>query len=262
MASIDQIKLLPIEQLQRGKYQPRRHFDPAALEELAQSIRTNGLIQPIIVREIAKLKYEIIAGERRWRAAQLAGMHNVECILRDMTDEEAIETSTIENLQREDLNPIEEASALQRLVDDFGYTHEQIAATIGKSRARVSNVIRLLKLERSVQQMLIAGELNEGHGKVLVALPPNQQRRIAKLAVQKKWSVRKVEQEVKRAQQNPYATIKGEDPNLQALEARVGDQIGCKVGIDFDGKAGQLKINFQNIEILQGVLDKLGIKHL
>ncbi len=166
MNTLDQtIKAIPIEQLVRGKYQPRRHFDKKALEELAQSIRTNGLIQPIVVRPIAKQQYEIIAGERRWRAVQLAGMHNIECVIRDLTDTEAIEASTIENLQREDLNPIEEATAFQRLADDFHYTHEEIAATIGKSRARVSNVIRLLKLDTSVQQLLIDGLLNEGHVK-------------------------------------------------------------------------------------------------
>jgi len=181
------LKQLSLDQLMRGEYQPRRHFDATELQELADSIKTTGgLLQPIVVRPLTKNKYEIIAGERRWRAAQLAGFHEVSCLVNEFTDEEALQASIIENINRADLNPIEEAEAYQRLIEEFGYLHEQIATAVGKSRTSITNALRLLKLHPKVQEFLIQKKLTEGHGKILAGLDLTQQLKLAENCIQKK----------------------------------------------------------------------------
>jgi ParB family transcriptional regulator, chromosome partitioning protein len=249
------------EQLVSGKFQPRQHFDEKQLEELAKTIEsTNGLLQPIVVRPISDQKYEIIAGERRWRAAMLAGFNNVSCIIKNYSDEQALEAAIIENISRADLNPIEEASAYQRLMDEFGYIHEEIAASVGKSRTKITNSLRMLKLDPRVQELLIAGELTEGHGKILAGLQKEQQYVLALKCVKNEWSVRRIEQEVKQLLDRSEITTGGKDPNIKALERALSEYIGCQVGIDFIDQHGKLQINFHNLEILEGLFAKMGFK--
>ena len=178
--------------MQRGRYQPRVQFEPVKLQELADSIKNAGLLQPIVVRPVSDHQYEIIAGERRWRATQLAGLDEINCLVREFNDEQAAEAATIENIARVDLNPIEEAKAYQRLIDEFRYVHEEIAATVGKSRTAITNSLRLLKLDSRVQKLIIQGDLSEGHAKILVTLDPIDQFAIAKKAIQYRWSARKI----------------------------------------------------------------------
>lgn len=255
------LREIPVDKIQRAKYQPRQIFDPTALAELAESIKSSGLIQPIVVRPVADF-YEIVAGERRWRASQLAGMQNITCIVKNYTDEQAAAVSTIENVNRIDLNAIEEAKAYQRLIDEFHYVHEEVAAVIGKSRASVTNSLRLLQLDVRVQQLLIDKKLSEGHGKCLAGLTAVMQYKVALSCVEKGWSVRKLEQEIKKIQQ-PTATIHAEDPNLIEFERLVSEQLGAQVKLDPDlsERSGWLKIRYFNNETLAGVLDKMGIKY-
>lgn len=258
-----QVRQIPIEQLVSGRFQPRQHFDESKLVELAEAIKTTqGLLQPIVVRLIDNDKYEIIAGERRWRAAMIAGLDTVMCLIRVSSDQEALEAAIIENISRTDLNPIEEAQAYQRLVDEFGYIHEEIAIAVGKSRVKVTNTLRILKLDARVQQFLIDGLLTEGHGKALAALSPKLQFDIAQKSVQQGWSVRKVELEVRRAQS---ATSKNTDKdiNIKSLEKDLADHIGCRVKIDCENTRGKLEISFHNLEILDGLFARMGfhVKH-
>jgi ParB family chromosome partitioning protein len=257
------LQFLSIDLLVRGKYQPRRHFDSAQLQELAESIKTTGgLLQPIVVRPINSNQYEIVAGERRWRAAQLAGLNDVSCLVSHYTDEQALQASIIENISRADLNPIEEAQAYQRLIDEFQYLHDEVAAAVGKSRTSITNVLRLLKLDPRVQELLIHGKLSEGHGKILAGLPISAQFQLAELSIQKGWSVRKIEAEAKKLQQpvateNPYS-----DPNLKKLELALSDHIGNSVAIDCENRGGGfVKIRFNNIDELEGHFDRLGFKY-
>src|SRR4029079_3847018 len=169
------LQQITIDRLSRGKYQPRQHFDPEKLQELADSIKsTDWLLQPIVVRPLSDGNYEIVAGERRWRAAQLAGLGEVSCLVFNYSDEQALQASIVENISRADLNPIEEAQAYQRLIDEFHYLHEEVAASVGKSRTAITNSLRLLKLDPRVQKFLIEGKLSEGHGKILASLEPHQ----------------------------------------------------------------------------------------
>ena len=258
-----QLTEIDIDKLVRGKYQPRRDFDPELLEELAASIKSAGLLQPIVIRPIKDNMYEIIAGERRWRAAQLAGLQTVTCLVNRYSDEQAAEATAIENIIRVDLNPIEEAQAYQRLIDDFGYVHEEVAAAVGKSRAKITNLLRLLKLDSRVQQMLIDKTLSEGHGKVLAGLPGDIQYQLAEACIKRGWSIRKITQEAKKAQAAPDKYSTKPDPNLKALEKRLSDHIGCPISIDADqGGRGQLKIDFHNHDILKGIFDKLGYEEV
>jgi len=252
------LQTLPLHHLQRGQYQPRQQFDQAALEELALSIRSNGLLQPILVRPLKAGRYEIIAGERRWRACQLAQLDAITCLVREMSDEQAAEAAAIENINRVDLNPIEEAKAYQRLIDEFGYIHDEIAAAIGKSRTKITNALRLLKLNPTVQQMIIDNLLSEGHGKVLAGLQSAQQLPLAKQCVQQQWSVRKIEQAVKKHQDTALAPTHTKDPNLTFLERRLSDHLGSKAKIDFHQTKGQVTIDFKNLDILEGLLKKMG----
>ena len=252
-------RLLPIDILVRGQYQPRQHFDQTQLQELADSIKTTGgLLQPVIVRPIQNGKYEIIAGERRWRAAQLVGFHEISCLIDHYSDEQALQASIIENISRTNLNPIEEAQAFQRLIDEFEYSHEEIAAAVGKSRVTITNSLRLLKLDLRVKELLINGQLTEGHGKILAGIVLEQQFTLAERAVNSHWSVRKLELEVKKAQaaneNSPYS-----DPNIKHLETALSEHIGNRVHIECEERGGgYVKIRFNNIDELEGHFSRFG----
>lgn len=258
-----QLQTIAIDLLVRGKYQPRRHFDAEQLQELADSIKTTGgLLQPIVVRPLKDNTFEIVAGERRWRAAQLAGLNDVTCLVSTYTDEQTLQASIIENINRTDLNPIEQAQAYQRLIDEFQYLHEEVAATVGKSRTGISNLLRLLKLEKPVQEWIIAGKLSEGHGKILAGIPNQYQIALAERAIQKNWSVRKIEREAKKILQptnneGPYS-----DANIKHLENALTDHIGNNVKIDCEQKGGgYVQIRFNNIDELEGHFERLGFKY-
>jgi ParB family transcriptional regulator, chromosome partitioning protein len=258
MPKSSEYKQIAIDKLMRGQYQPRQQFDDVQLLELAKAIEsTKGLLQPIIVRELTADKYEIIAGERRWRAAMLAGLDSVSCIVRQCSDQEALEIAIIENISRCDLNPIEEAHAYQRLMNEFRYTHEQIAKSVGKSRAKITNSLRLLKLDHLVQAFLIEGGLSEGHGKILASLPYSLQTELAEMSMKQGWSVRKIEHEAKKRLNQKIIPGEERDANIQALEKALGEYLGCPVKIDCKNNYGKLEINFYNLEILDGVLAKM-----
>lgn len=254
-----ELKTIPLDQIERGQYQPRREFDTEALQELANSIRSTGLLQPIVVRPLSEDNYEIIAGERRWRACQLIQEEKINCIVKHYSDEQAAEAAAIENIIRVDLNPIEVAKAYQRLIDEFDYLHEEVAAAVGKSRVKVTNALRLLKLDKTVQDLIIAGRLSEGHGKVLAALPHSIQRELVVKCLARNWSVRKIEQEVKKLNEESSPSARRKDVNLTYLEKTVSDQIGCRTVINFDEDKGQMNIQFANLDVLEGVLSKLNI---
>ncbi|MBV9576634.1 MAG: ParB/RepB/Spo0J family partition protein [Gammaproteobacteria bacterium] len=254
---------ISIDLLIRGKYQPRQHFDPEKLQELAESIKsTGGLLQPIVVRPIANGKFEIVAGERRWRAAQLAALSDVSCLVYQYSDEQALQAAIIENISRADLNPIEEAHAYQRLIDEFHYLHEEVAASVGKSRTAITNSLRLLKLDSRVQKMLIAGDITEGHGKILASLAPHQQLSLAERCVQKAWNVRKMEAEAKKIQQGSQPTAETySDANIKHLEIALSEHIGNRVNVEYEERGGGfLRIRFNNIDELEGHFAKIGFK--
>lgn len=251
---------LSIDQLVRGKYQPRQHFDPIQLQELAQSIKvTGGLLQPIVVRPLKTGQYEIVAGERRWRAAQLAELKEVSCLVSTYTDEQALQAAIIENINRTDLNPIEEAHAYQRLIDEFHYLHEEVAAAVGKSRTSITNVLRLLKLDERVQALIIAGQLSEGHGKILAGVSLFHQFKLAEQSIQKNWSVRKIELEAKKLLQPIENNSIYSDPNLKRLEMALSDHLGNQVNINYEERGGgSIRLHFNNIDELEGHFQKLG----
>ena len=257
MARKAKLLRVPVASLQRGKFQPRVHFDEEALEELAQSIRNSGLLQPIVVRALADQRYEIVAGERRWRACQRAGLTEVDCLLNEFTDDQAAEAATIENVNRVDLNPIEEAKAYQRLIDEFSYLHEEIAATVGKSRAKITNTLRLLNLDSEVQTKVAMGELSEGHGKMLVGLMSQQQQALAAKVIKHAWSVRKLELEVKKLKNNSAGSEEYSDADVNYLSRSLSEHLGSPVKIDFSSGKGRLQIDFQNLDILDGILAKM-----
>jgi ParB family chromosome partitioning protein len=258
-----QLLQLSIDQLVRGKYQPRRHFDLTQLQELADSIKTTGgLLQPIVVRPLSMDKYEIVAGERRWRAAQLAELNEVSCLVSRYTDEQALQASIIENINRADLNPIEEAEAYQRLIDEFHYFHEEVAAAVGKNRTTITNALRLLKLDPRVQEFLINGKLSEGHGKILAGLPLAQHYALAEQCIAKNWSVRKTEMEAKKLQAPANNTGPYSDTNIKHLENALSDHIGNRVQIDCEDRGGgYVKIRFSNIDELEGHFERIGFKY-
>lgn len=247
---------LPIEILQRGKYQPRRDIQPEALQELADSIRAQGILQPLVVRKVESSNYEIIAGERRWRAAQLAGLSEVPVIIRNVPDEAAMAMALIENIQRENLNPIEEAIALQRLLEEFQLTHQQIAEAVGKSRTTITNILRLIQLHTDVQRMLECGDLEAGHAKVLLALAGPAQLQAARLVVSKELSVRETEQLVKRLQHPTAPMIKKDPgPDIRHLQQKLSDQLGAAVEIQHGQKGkGKLIIQYNSLDELDGIL--------
>lgn len=253
------LRKLPVEALQPGKYQPRREMDPNALEELANSIRSQGIIQPIIVRSISSNRYEIIAGERRWRAAQLAALADVPVVIRNISDEAAIAMALIENIQREDLNPIEEATALHRLITEFDMTHEQAADVVGKARVTVTNLLRLLNLNSDVKMLLERNQLELGHAKVLLALTGLAQSEIAKMIVTKKLSVREAEIVIHNYQNKKTAAPKAAvDPNILSLQSNLSERLGAAVQIQHQANGkGQLIIRYNSSDELEGILDHI-----
>lgn len=257
------LQQLSLEQLVRGKYQPRRHFDAEQLRELADSIKTTGgLLQPIIVRPLANNTFEIVAGERRWRAAQLAGLTEIACLVNPYTDEQALQAALIENINRANLNPIEEAQAYQRLIDEFQYLHDEIAAAVGKSRTTVTNALRLLKLDPRVQEFLSKGQLSEGHGKILAGVATQHQFALAERAIQKNWSVRKMEQEAKKLHHPDLNNGRYSDANIKHLETALSNYIGNPVQIDCEERGGGfMKIRFNNVDELEGHFQRLGFKY-
>lgn len=258
-AARDAINKLNVTQIQRGKYQPRREMDPQALEDLANSIRSQGIIQPIVVRPVASDKYEIIAGERRWRAAQLAGLTEVPVVVRDIPDEAAIAIALIENIQRENLNPIEEAIALNRLIDEFEMTHQQVAQAVGKSRATVSNLLRLLVLPDEVKQMLERGQIEMGHARTLITLPQATQMEVAQLIVSRGLSVRETENLVRRMQAHePERAPKQVSPDILHLQENLARQLKLRVAIQCNAKGkGKLVIHYKNLRELDHLLAQI-----
>lgn len=251
-----ELKLLPVEFLSRGRYQPRRDMDPEALQELADSIKAQGILQPIVVREIGEQRYEIIAGERRWRAAQLAQLDKVPALIRDFSDEAAIALALIENIQREDLNPLEEALAMQRFAEEFKLTHQEVADAVGKSRAAVSNLLRLLALNEEVKRSLAHGDLDMGHARALLALPSSQQLLASRQIIDKGMTVRQAESLVRQLlAERPAATDRKPDPNVRQLQDRLSSQLGAVVKIDCNAKGkGRLVISYNSLDELDGIL--------
>ena len=229
---------------------------PDALEELANSVRAQGIIQPVVVRELARDKYEIIAGERRWRAAQLAGLDTIPCIIKDVSDEATIAIALIENIQREDLNAMEEATALQRLQDEFNLTHQGVADAVGKSRTTVTNLLRLNNLNEEVKILLERGDIELGHAKVLLAAEGQLQNDLAKIIVAKALTVREAEKLVNKAL-NPAESkpVQAPDPNVQQLEARLSERLGANVAISHNRKGkGKVVISYASLDELDGIL--------
>ncbi len=252
---------IPLEHLQRGKYQPRREFEKAALAELASSIRTDGVMQPIVVRAISTDKWEIIAGERRWRASQLAGIDRIPAIVREVSDESAIAMALIENIQRENLNAIEEAVALKRLQVEFELSQQQVAERVGKSRSVIANLLRLLSLEPDVRHLIETSQLDTGHAKVLLALEGPSQLKAARQVVSGKLSVRQTEALVKSTLAGPSAgavASTSTDPNITKLERDLSGKLGAAVSINH-AKAGRgkLVINYSSLDELDGILRRI-----
>jgi ParB family chromosome partitioning protein len=248
---------LPVDVIQRGKYQPRLDMHQESLQDLADSISAQGVVQPIVVRAIAAGRYEIIAGERRWRAAQLAGLHEIPAVVREVEDRAAIAIALIENIQRENLNPLEEARALERLIKEFELTHEQAAEAVGRSRAAVSNLLRLLDLEDSVKELVEKGALEMGHARALLALSGSKQREAARQVVSRGLTVRATEGLVKSLQRpaTPKPAKAGKDANIQRLEADLSDTLGARVAVHQGrGGKGKLEISYNSLDELDGIL--------
>jgi ParB family chromosome partitioning protein len=260
------LREVPIDLLRRGKYQPRVDMREETLTELAESIRAQGIVQPIVVRPLpgdagGEVQYEIVAGERRWRAAQLAGLATIPAVIRDIPDEAAVAIALIENIQREDLNPIEEARSLHRLVEEFGLTHADAAEAVGRSRATVSNLLRLLELPRVVREMLERRQLDMGHARAILGLAsPEMQVEIAQRVLKLGLSVRETENVVRKVAGPPGSAKaakrgrEGGDPNVQRLEADLADTLGAAVSIEHGPKGGRVVIRYHGLEELEGIL--------
>lgn len=254
--SAEKLCNLSVNLIQRGKYQPRREMNPEALEELASSIRTQGIIQPIVVRHLLGGRYEIVAGERRWRAAQLAGLNEIPAIIKDIPDEAAGVIALIENIQREELNPVEEAAALQRLLADFSMTHQQVAEAVGKSRTSVTNLLRLLTLTEEVKLMLERGDLEMGHARALLTLAEEIQLETAKTIIDKGLSVRDTEDLVRRLQQPKIPSLKKSiDPDVERLQKELAARLKLSVAIKHHARGkGKIVIGYKNSAELEALL--------
>ena len=255
-----QLKILPVDLIQRGKYQPRRDMEPESLQELADSIKAQGVMQPIIVRSISAKKYEIIAGERRWRATQLAGLDDIPVIIKNVGDEAAIAMALIENIQIEDLNPIEEAASLQRLQQEFELTQQEVATAVGKSRSTIANLLRLMTLQEDVRRLLEHGDLEMGHAKALLGLPQDGQSQGARTVVAKGLSVRQTEALVRSVLEKIDKPLieKGIDPNIRQLQDELSQKIGAKVQINHTAKGkGKLVLSYNSLDELDGILSHI-----
>lgn len=258
--STEALRTLEVAQLQPGKYQPRSHMDDAALQTLAESIKSQGVMQPILVREVAPDRYEIIAGERRWRASQIAGLAQIPVLIRDIADESALAMALIENIQRENLNPLEEAQGIKRLIEEFTMTHETAAEAVGRSRVAVSNLLRLLTLTQAVQEMLMQNKLDMGHARALIGLDSAQQVMLANKIVQQNLSVREVENLVKNvsAKDKPKRQKIHANHDTLALQNTLSEKIGATVSIAAKANgAGTLKINYSNLNQLDDIIKKI-----
>jgi ParB family chromosome partitioning protein len=250
------LRKIPVEFIQRGQYQPRRDIQPEALEELAASIRAQGVMQPIVVRPIGPERFEIIAGERRWRASQLAGLSEIPAVVREVADEDAIAMALIENIQRENLNPIEEAMALQRLQKEFELTQQEVADAVGKNRVTITNLLRLISLTPEVKKMLEHGDLEMGHARALLSLEAEQQIEAARQVVQKGLTVRQTEALVRQIQEpQKKANQQVQDANVKSLEEMLGKRLGASVAIQHSQKGkGKLVIKYNSLDELDGIL--------
>lgn len=258
----EKLSNLPVDLIKRGQFQPRKTMNPEALQDLADSVRTQGVVQPILVRPLSGSdKYEIIAGERRWRAAQMAGLHEVPALIRNVPDQAAACIALIENIQREDLNPLEEARTLSRLLHEFKMTHETVAEAVGRSRSMVSNLLRLLELDSEVQELLQAGRLEMGHARAIAALPVEQQANIARTVVKQGLSVRATEQLVRRSGKTAGKKQPGSrkiDPNIRKLQEDLSGRLGASVTINNHAKGkGSLVIRYNSLDELEGILKRI-----
>jgi ParB family chromosome partitioning protein len=255
------LRQIPVDQIRRGKYQPRIHIKPEALEELAASIRAQGVVQPVVVRPMGQ-GYELIAGERRWRAAQLAGLHEVPAVVRDIPDQAAAAMALIENIQRENLNPIEEARALHRLIQEFEMTHQQAAESVGRSRTGVTNLLRLLELGEVASRLLDEGQMEMGHARALLVLPADLQDETARKVVAKGLSVRDTERLVQNLlKQDRHKTeVKSPagNPDVRRLEESLSERLGAPVNIQYNNKGkGKLVIQYNSLDELDGILEHI-----
>lgn len=255
----DELRNLDVDLIERGPWQPREHFDEDALQELADSIATQGVVQPIVVRAKAGGRYEIVAGERRWRATQRAGLSQVPAVIKNFDDRTAAAVSLIENIQRENLNPLEESTALKRLIDEFDMTHQQVADTVARSRAAVSNLLRLQDLNPEVKVMLAMRDIEMGHARALLAVTGMQQTQIAKDIAKKKLSVRETEALIRRlASPTKKTGNTKQDPDITKLEDRLTQRLGATVKIRQKGKGkGCLEISYSSLDVLEGILNKI-----
>ncbi len=253
----EKLSVLPVDVIQRGKYQPRRDMDSEALEDLANSIRAQGVIQPIVVRPLLGGRYEIVAGERRWRASQMAGLKEIPTIIKDIPDEAAVAIALIENIQRESLNPIEEAAALQRLLNEFSMTHQQVADAIGKSRASVTNLLRLLALPDEIRTLLEHGDIEMGHARALLTLPEVSQLDAAQIVIEKGLTVRDTEELVRRMQlPNLPEMPKSIDPDIRRLQQDLSTRLKLMVAINCNPKGkGKVVIRYNNLTELDAILE-------
>jgi ParB family chromosome partitioning protein len=266
------INRLPLTALQAGKYQPRQKMEAGALQELAESIREQGVMQPLLVRLVAPGKYEIIAGERRFRAATIAGLKEVPVLVSGADDRAAAAMALVENMQREDLNPLEESQGLARLIEEFGFTHEQAAKAVGKSRSAITNLLRLAQLAKPVQAMLLAGDIDMGHARALLPLPGASQVALAQRISAQGLSVREAERMTaalviaggqigdKKSKSKPGKSSQSADPDMQRLTQEIADLIGLSTEFKLKGKGGELRIRFSQFDELDSLLKKLGIE--
>lgn len=257
----DALRMLNIQQMQPGKYQPRTQMDQESLANLADSIKVQGIMQPILVREVAPERFEIIAGERRWRASQLAGLTEVPVLVREIPDESALAMALIENIQRENLNPLEEANGIKRLIDEFSMTHQTAADAVGRSRTAVTNLLRLLNLAQPVQEMLMQGHIDMGHARALLGTDAAKQIMLAEQIVVKGLSVREAERLVNHAQHPVKKTARAKPSrDLLRLQEIAADRVGAKVSIKHGAKgAGKLVIEYKNLDQLDGILSLMGV---
>ena len=270
--STTEVNRLPLSALQAGKYQPRQKMEAGALQELAESIREQGVMQPLLVRLVGQGKYEIIAGERRFRAATIAGLKEVPVLVSGADDQAAAAMALVENMQREDLNPLEESQGLARLIEEFGFTHEQAAKAVGKSRSAISNLLRLAQLAKPVQAMLLAGDIDMGHARALLPLPGASQVALAQKIAAQGLSVREAERMAaalviaggqigdKKTKGNSSSVGSNQDPDTRRLSQEIADAIGLNAEFKFKGKGGELRIGFSQFDELDSLLKKLGIE--
>jgi ParB family chromosome partitioning protein len=257
-----ELKQLPVDKIQKGTYQPRLNIDPNALQELAESIKAQGMVQPVVVRRLSTGMYELIAGERRWRAAQIAGLHDIPSIVRDIPDQAAAAISLIENIQREDLNALEEAIAMSRLIREFGLTHQQTADAIGRSRTTVTNLLRLLELEDKTKELLERGQLDMGHARALLALEGKMQQEAAYKVVNRGLSVRDTERLVKSLLNKPSVPVaakeKSKPVEVTKLEQSLAETLGADIDINYNSRGkGKLVIAYNSLDELDGILEHI-----